>query len=89
MPDTAAFWDKIADKYAKKPVKDVESYNRAPSQSSNVQTKMEVSQPDDPEEKEADQVAQAVSRMPNHSGNDPPRGRATRGSGPGRLSRTS
>ncbi len=27
MPD-AAFWDKLADKYARKPVKDMENYNR-------------------------------------------------------------
>ena len=28
MPDAAAFWDKLADKYSKKPVKDMENYNR-------------------------------------------------------------
>lgn len=28
MPDPAAFWDKIADKYAKKPIKDPVSYNQ-------------------------------------------------------------
>ncbi len=28
MPDAATFWDKHADKYSKKPVKDMESYNR-------------------------------------------------------------
>jgi ubiquinone/menaquinone biosynthesis C-methylase UbiE len=28
MPDAAAFWDKLADKYAKKPVKDAEGYER-------------------------------------------------------------
>ena len=28
MPDVATFWDKVADKYSKKPVKDMENYNR-------------------------------------------------------------
>ncbi len=28
MPDAATFWDKVADKYSKKPVKDMENYNR-------------------------------------------------------------
>ncbi len=28
MPDAAAFWDNLADRYSKKPVKDTESYNR-------------------------------------------------------------
>ena len=28
MPDPARFWDKIADKYSKKPVKDMENYNK-------------------------------------------------------------
>ena len=28
MPDAARFWDKLADKYSKKPVKDMENYNK-------------------------------------------------------------
>jgi ubiquinone/menaquinone biosynthesis C-methylase UbiE len=28
MRDSAAFWDKLADKYSKKPVKDMENYNK-------------------------------------------------------------
>ncbi len=28
MPDAATFWDKLADKYSKKPVKDTENYNK-------------------------------------------------------------